>query len=131
VHWDVWGKHVAIAAAYVGFYELCRHVSFPQWMLMSGFRLTCLLLLPPRYWPAIVVGEALPMLENAIVWGPKFGILWALLAAAPMALLWIPVLKPMRARWPTRHRRPTLGQGEAIIVGVDSPMPLPVQINAP
>ncbi|MET4675866.1 MULTISPECIES: ATP-binding protein [unclassified Luteibacter] len=26
---------------------------------------------------------------------------------------------------------PTLGQGEAIIVGVDSPMPLPVQINAP
>lgn len=26
---------------------------------------------------------------------------------------------------------PTLGQGEAIIVGVDSPMPLPVQIRAP
>jgi uncharacterized protein len=26
---------------------------------------------------------------------------------------------------------PTLGQGEAILVGVDSPMPLPVQIIAP
>ncbi|WP_213948209.1 MASE1 domain-containing protein [Luteibacter sp. dw_328] len=100
VHWQAWGRHMAVAAAYIGFYELCRYVSFPQWMLMSGFRLTCLLLLPPRYWPAIVLGEALPLLENAVAWGPKFGIEWALLAAVPMALLWIPALKPLCARWP-------------------------------
>lgn len=100
VHWEVWGQHVAIAAAYVGFYEICRHLSVTQWMLMSGLRLACMVLLPTRYWPALVLGEELPLLENALLWGHKFGVLWALLAAVPMALLWIPVLKPLRNRWP-------------------------------
>ncbi|MEX1828949.1 MASE1 domain-containing protein [Luteibacter sp. CQ10] len=99
-YWDVWGKHVAIAAAYAGFYELCRYVSVPQWMLMSGFRLTCLLLLPTRYWPAVVMGEALPLLENALIWEHRFGLLWAGMAAVPMALMWMPALGWLRNRWP-------------------------------
>lgn len=110
-HWAIWGQHLAIAAAYAGVYELCRFVSVPQWMLMNGFRLTCLLLLPTRYWPAIVLGEALPLIENAIAWGPKFGLAWGIIAAIPMALMWIPVLMWMRRRWQTHDTegRPRIG----------------------
>lgn len=100
VHWEAWGKHIAIAAAFAGCYELCRAVSVPQWMLMSGFRLTCLLLLPARYWAAILVGEALPLLENAMFWTHRFGYQWAGMAAVPMTLMWVPVLKWLRRRWP-------------------------------
>ena len=97
VDWEVWGQHVAIAAAYVGFYEICRHLSVTQWMLMSGLRLTCMVLLPTCYWPALVLGEELPLLENALLWGHKFGVLWALLAAVPMA-------RPTVANTPVRPR---------------------------
>ncbi|HEY4145411.1 MASE1 domain-containing protein [Pinirhizobacter sp.] len=96
----VWGQHVAIAAAYGVIYQLALHVSFPQFLLTTGLRLACLLLLPVRYWPAIALGEGLPLVENAILCAGKFGIPWAILASVPTVALWMPLLKPLRQRWP-------------------------------
>jgi two-component system sensor histidine kinase UhpB len=97
--WAQWGQHLAIAAAYAGCYELTRHFSFPQWLLTAGLRLACMLLLPVRYWPALALGEGLPLLENAMLCGPKFGIAWAVAQSVPMVVLWMALLKPMRQRW--------------------------------
>jgi len=94
-----WGQHLAIAAAYGACYEIAHHLSFPQWMLTSGLRLAALLLLPTRYWPALVLGEGLPLLETAALNVADLGIPWAMSASVPMAALWLAVLKPLRARW--------------------------------
>ncbi|KAF1008919.1 MAG: hypothetical protein GAK28_00551 [Luteibacter sp.] len=99
MHWQAWGQHVAIAAAYAACYEVTRHVTFSHWILTAGLRLACLLLLPMRYWPALAVGEGLPMVENAIVCLDKFGAAWAVSASVPMIVLCMGWVKPMLARW--------------------------------
>lgn len=96
----VWGQHVAIAAAYGVIYQVALYVSFPQFLLTTGLRLACLLLLPMRYWPAIAIGEGLPLAENAVLCADRFGIPWAILASFPTVALWMPFLKPLRQRWP-------------------------------
>jgi len=97
--WQAWGHNLAIAAAYGALYEVTRHLSFPQWMLTAGLRLACLLLLPTRYWPALAVGEGLPLLENAFFLAPDLGVAWAVSEAVPMVVLWMALLKPLRQRW--------------------------------
>jgi len=97
--WQAWGQHLAIAAAYGALYEVTRHLSFPQWMLTAGLRLACLLLLPTRYWPALAVGEGLPLLENAFFLAPDLGVAWAVSESVPMVVLWMALLKPLRQRW--------------------------------
>ncbi|HMH68966.1 MAG TPA: MASE1 domain-containing protein [Pinirhizobacter sp.] len=96
----VWGQHIAIAAAYGVIYQVALYVSFPQFLLTTGLRLACLLLLPVRYWPAIAIGEGLPLVENAVLCAGRFGIPWAILASFPTVALWMPLLKPIRERWP-------------------------------
>lgn len=95
-----WGQHLAIAGAYAACYELTHYVSVSQWLLTAGLRLACLLLLPMRYWPALALGEGLPLLENAILCEPRFGWSWALSASVPMVVLWMAVMKPLLRRWP-------------------------------
>ena len=95
-----WAQQFAIAAAYAACYELARYLSFSHWLLTAGLRLACLFLVPVRFWPALILGEALPSLENALLLEPQFGKAWALAAAVPMVLLWIPVVRPLRRRWP-------------------------------
>lgn len=98
-HWNAWGHHIAIAAAYAAAYEVTRHVTFSHWILTAGLRLSCLLLMPPRYWPALALGEALPMLEHAIACAPQFGLGWAVADAVPMIVLCMACVKPLRDRW--------------------------------
>lgn len=100
-----WGQHLAIAAAYGAGYEIARHLSFPQWMLTSGLRLAALLLLPVRYWPALALGEGLPLLEDAAANGRDMGLPWAISAAVPMVVLWMAALKPLRRYWPVIDER--------------------------
>jgi glucose-6-phosphate-specific signal transduction histidine kinase len=79
-----WTQMAAAAAAYAACYELTRHFSFSHWILPTGLRLACALLVPRRFWPALVIGETLPMLESAALCVPRFGMLWGLLASTPL-----------------------------------------------
>lgn len=103
--WHTWGQYVAVAAAYEALYEITYHVSFPQFLLTTGVRLAFLLLLPTRFWPAIAIGESVPLLENAFFCVGQFGWTWAVLASIPTVALWAPFLKPLRARWPLYDER--------------------------
>lgn len=92
------GALVAIAAAYAACYELTQHVSFSHWNLSSGLRLSALLLVPRRYWPALLLGETLPVVEHAVLFAPRFGLDWALITGIPVMALCMPVVALVRRR---------------------------------
>lgn len=97
-HWMRWGQYVAAAAAYEAVYEIAYHLSYESFLLTTGLRLACMLLLPQRFWLALALGEAVPLVENALFCAHTFGIPWAVLASVPTVLLWWPVLAPIRRR---------------------------------
>jgi len=96
VHWNAWGQHVAIAAAYGACYQLAYHFSVSHWALTVGLRLSCLLLMPTRLWPALALGEFLPEVEHALLCMPEFGAWWSLAASVPQIVLCMAVMKPLR-----------------------------------
>lgn len=97
--WRRWGQYTAIAAAYAATYEVVRHVTYSHWTLTAGLRLACLLLMPFRFWPALALGETLPLVENAWMCETDFGAAWALSASVPMIVLFMACVKPLRLRW--------------------------------
>lgn len=94
-----WGRYLAVAGAYAACYELTRNISFSHWMLPAGLRLACLLLVPRRYWPALAIGEALPIGEMAALHATSFGILWACMASVPPILACMPAMAWLRHRF--------------------------------
>lgn len=97
--WYTWGQYAAIAAVYEAVYEITYYLSFQQFLLTTGLRLACMLLLPSRFWPALAIGEAVPLVETSLFCADQWGTLWAVLVSVPTVALWWPLLKPLRARW--------------------------------
>jgi hypothetical protein len=52
-----WARQLAIAVVYGLAYTLLRKIGFAHYVPLAGLKLSVLLLLPPRYWPALVVTE--------------------------------------------------------------------------
>jgi glucose-6-phosphate-specific signal transduction histidine kinase len=97
-HWLVWGQYLAVAAAYAAFYRVAFQLSVSHWELTVGFRLCCLLLVPMRLWPALALGEFLPVMENALTRIDVFGSAWALAVCVPQIVVCMAGMKPLR-RW--------------------------------
>lgn len=93
-----WGRYVAVAGAYAACYELTRYFSFSHWMLPAGLRLACLLLVPRRFWPALAIGEALPIAEMAVLHASAFGVYFAIVASIPPILFCMPAIAWLRTR---------------------------------
>lgn len=93
-----WPEQIAVAAAYAAVWEVARHFSFSHWLLVSGIRLACLLLAPRRYWGALVVGEALPVMTNGLIYIPQFGWWYGLFASFPVIIPCLPVMAWLRRR---------------------------------
>jgi glucose-6-phosphate-specific signal transduction histidine kinase len=102
-----WGRHVVVCLAYALGYTLLRDVSVSHWNLPAGLRVASLMLLPRRYWPALLVGELIPVSYHAWVCLDNFGWRWAALAAMPPILPLMAVVAWMQryARLvPSRHQ---------------------------
>jgi glucose-6-phosphate-specific signal transduction histidine kinase len=95
-----WGQVMAVAAAYAACYEVARYFSYSHWILTAGLRLACLLLVPYRFWPALVLGETLPVMQNALVHEEDFGLAWAAVSSIPFIPLCMPFVKAIRSRMP-------------------------------
>jgi glucose-6-phosphate-specific signal transduction histidine kinase len=93
-----WTQVVAVAAAYAACYELTRQFSFSHWMLPAGLRLACALLVPRRFWPALVIGDALPCIEAAALNVPRFGIAWGIMASIPLIVPCLGIVSLLQRR---------------------------------
>jgi len=69
----VWWRHLLVAVGYAAVYALLRSVSVSNWNLPASLRLAALLLVPMRYWPALVLGEAMPVAYQAWLSHGMFG----------------------------------------------------------
>lgn len=89
-----WLMQVAVAVGYALAYLAVRPLSDGHWSLTSGLRLACLLLVPYRYWFALAVGEAVPLLYALLPCLNQFGsatiAIWSfppIVTAMPLAWL--------------------------------------------
>jgi two-component system, NarL family, sensor histidine kinase FusK len=97
---DTWLRHIALAVAYALGYTLLRSISFPHWVPLAGFRLCALLLLPYRYWPALLVGETSSLAYTSFDCADQYGWLWGAMFMVPPMAFAMPVV-----RWCREHHR--------------------------
>jgi len=101
-----WVIHVGVALGYGLLYLPLRSFSDSHWPVMAGFRMACLLLIPCRYWPALVVGETAALIYPNMACIEDFGVTWAMLMSIPMIALGMPVVWWFRCRaalFPSDH----------------------------
>lgn len=94
----VWLRHVAVAAGYALGYSLLRSISFAHWVPLAGFRLCALLLLPYRFWPALLVGETASLSYTSYMCAGQYGWLWGALFMVPPMGFAMPVVRWCRER---------------------------------
>ncbi|MFC5739954.1 MASE1 domain-containing protein [Dyella tabacisoli] len=88
----VWLRHVAVVIAYAVSYTLLRDISNVQWLLPAGLRLSCLLFVPYRYWPALALGECLSRTYSSYECLDDFGLTWVVLQSLPVIVLAMPIV---------------------------------------
>src|SRR5690349_17911320 len=90
---STWSRHLVVAIAYAVAYGLVRQLSFSHWAPFAGLRFSVLLLVPYRYWPALLVGEAASLVWVGIECADRFGWLWASFFMIPPMLFSMPLLR--------------------------------------
>lgn len=90
---NTWSRHLAVAIAYAVAYGLVRQLSFSHWAPFAGLRFSVLLLVPYRYWPALLIGEAASLAYVGIDCADRFGWLWATFFTVPPMLFSMPLVR--------------------------------------
>lgn len=96
------GICVSYAAAFLAIHSIAA----AHWHLYAGLQVICLLMVPYRYWGALLVGEAIPNAYEAWICLDTFGPTWVAIRSVPEILLTMPVIWWCRERlnvFPTRH----------------------------
>lgn len=95
---NIWLRHVAVAAGYAAAYYLLHQISISHWVLFAGLRLCVLLLVPYRYWAALLVGEMVPLAFNSLLCLEVYGWMWSAWMMVPPIGLAMPVVRWFRER---------------------------------
>jgi two-component system, NarL family, sensor histidine kinase FusK len=113
-----WIRHATAALIYALSYLIVRHFSFSHWSPLASLRLGCVLLVPRRYWPALLIGETLPLVYSSYmclvdIFGVPLadGWKWLLAASTPPIALAMMVVYPMRNYLPGRNKAAVEGMG--------------------
>jgi len=86
---NTWPRQIAICIGYALIYSLLRPYSNGIWAVTAGLRLSCLLLFPYRYWPALIVGEFVPLAYGNYEHLDAFGTAWTVLnSIPPIPIVW-------------------------------------------
>lgn len=108
----LWGSEgltqLAVGVGYaLAFLAIHSITSAPaHWHLYAGLQVICLLLVPYRYWFALLVGEAIPNAYEAWQCLDSFGHTWVAIRMVPEMLLGMPVVWLCRSKlniFPTKH----------------------------
>ena len=89
---NFWFNQVAVTVAYAVVYILLRPISDAHFPIVAGLRLSCLLLVPYRFWPALVVGELLPLAYFNFLCLAQFGLAAVLFETLPPIALAMPIV---------------------------------------
>lgn len=103
---NAWIRNLTIAVAYCTALVLFRQLSIPHWIILTGFHLSVLLLTKYKYWPALMVGDAVRLAYVSISCYHQFGLLWSVVNLVPSICYFIPIVWLFRERWqlfPHRH----------------------------
>lgn len=93
-----WWKHLAVAVAYGVGVWLVQHLNVPHFLLLCGVHVAALLLMPYRYWPAMIVADVLAQIPVAVECAASFGVLWSSLMLVPGIVFSGPILYFFRER---------------------------------
>jgi two-component system, NarL family, sensor histidine kinase FusK len=94
-----WVRHIAVFVGYGLATVLFRELSVSQWMILAGLRLSVLLLVPYRYWPALIVGESGYFIYQSFTCASSWGLLWAECSAIPGIVFVAPFMYWVRKHW--------------------------------
>ncbi|GLQ93540.1 MASE1 domain-containing protein [Dyella acidisoli] len=103
---NTWLRQIAVFVAYGTIYTLLRPYSVGIWHIVSGLRLSCLLLLPYRYWPALALAELGPSIYYASPEQAPFGLAWQIGNSIPSILFAMPIVawcKRKLGLFPSKH----------------------------
>ena len=101
-----WLRHVAVFVAYTVAYLLIRPITNGIWTVTAGLRLSCLLLLPYRYWPTLALAEFGPALYYSSPAQAPFGLAWQIGNSIPAILYLMPIVAWCKRRlglFPSKH----------------------------
>jgi glucose-6-phosphate-specific signal transduction histidine kinase len=93
-----WWMHGAVALGYALIYAVIRPFSVTYWPFTAGLRVACLMLVPRRYWPALIVGEVFPLTYFNALCLEDFGLNWVIVASIPPIVLAMPLMIWFRNR---------------------------------
>jgi glucose-6-phosphate-specific signal transduction histidine kinase len=85
-------RYGVIAIGYGLLFAGLHAISFSHWAVFNGLRLAALLLLPYRYWPVVILGEAVPLTYDSIMCLDQSGVAWSVLHAVPGCLIVMPAV---------------------------------------
>lgn len=91
-HTQEWGMQLVVLIFYATLFELLRPLAHAPWMVLSGLRLGCLLMVPRRYWLAMAAGECVAGLHVNMQCAYDYGYLWAVLRSIPPILYAMPIV---------------------------------------
>lgn len=94
-----WLRHVAVAVAYGIAVVAFRELSVSYWMILDGLRLSAFLLMPYRYWPALLVGESGYFVYLSYTCADSWGLTWAIANLVPTGVFVAPLVYGFRERW--------------------------------
>ncbi|WP_333680653.1 hypothetical protein [Dyella sp.] len=87
-----WLTQSGVALGYaLAYLMIVESLSNAPWPFVAGLRIAWLLLVPYRYWIALAVGEAVPLVYRNLGFADGYGSTWVLLASVPPLIIKAPV----------------------------------------
>lgn len=91
-------RQAGVAAIYLIALFAFRQVSINHWIILTGFHLAALMLVPYRYWSALFVADVARMAYVSVMCWDQFGPAWALVNLIPAMAYEAPVVWYFRER---------------------------------
>lgn len=111
--WRALAVGIALSIGYCAIFLLTWQLSFNQWYLPAGLRLASLLLVPLRYWPYVLAGDAAALLFLRAPKAAQYSAEWAYFSPLLLAPLIALVPGYFRSRLATddaiARKLPTIG----------------------
>lgn len=101
VSWrNEWLAQIGVAVGYALLYLAVNPISTTYFPIHAGVRLACLLLFPYRFWPALLIGEAIPNFYEVYICLDTLGPAWVAVRSIPPSLPIMPIVWWCRKNMP-------------------------------